>query len=73
MLNDECKRFLELKYNILPGEERGIREIAFEMNMSKNRAYELREELVKNIYQFNTLKFGTKQGQNKDTFNLEKC
>lgn len=60
MLNDECKRFLELKYNILPGEERGIREIAFEMNMSKNRAYELREELVKNIYQFNTLKFGTK-------------
>lgn len=53
MLNDEYKKFLELKYNRLPGERMGMREIAFEMNMCKSKAYELREKLIENIAKYN--------------------
>lgn len=52
MLKDEYKKFLELKYNTAPGEKMGMREIALELNMSKNKAYDLREELVKNIAEY---------------------
>ena len=52
MLKDEYKKFLELKYNILPGEKRGMRDIALELNMSKNKAYDLREDLIKNIAEY---------------------
>lgn len=52
MLNDECKKFLELKYNTIPNKKIGMRDIAYEMNMSKNKAYELREELIKNIAEY---------------------
>lgn len=52
MLKDEYKKFLELKYNRLPGEKIGMRDIALELNMSKNKAYELREDLIKNIAEY---------------------
>ena len=52
MLNEEYKKFLELKYNVVPGIKRGMRDIALEMNMSKNKAYDLREELVRNIAEY---------------------
>lgn len=52
MLKDEYKKFLELKYNTAPGEKMGMREIALELNMSKNKAYDLREELVRNIAEY---------------------
>lgn len=52
MLKDEYKKFLELKYNILPGEKRGMRDIALELNMSKNKAYDLREDLIRNIAEY---------------------
>jgi len=48
MLNDECKKFLNLKYK----DKLGMREIALEMNMSKNKVYDFRERLVEDIAQF---------------------
>lgn len=52
MLKGEYKKFLELKYNKVPGEKIGMRDIALELNMSKNKVYDLREELVKNIAEY---------------------
>ena len=52
MLKGEYKKFLELKYNTAPGEKMGMRDIALELNMSKNKAYDLREELVRNIAEY---------------------
>lgn len=37
MLKDKYKKFLDLKYNRVPGEKIGMGEIALEMNMSKNK------------------------------------
>ena len=48
MLNEECKKFLKLKYK----DKLGMREIALEMNMSKNKVYDFRERLVEDIAQF---------------------
>ena len=48
MLSDECKKFLDLKYN----KQLGMRALALEMNMSKNTAYSLRESIVNNIAMF---------------------
>lgn len=45
MLNDEYKKFIELKYK----EKMGMRAIALELNMSKNTAYDLRENIVNSI------------------------
>ena len=45
MLNDEHKKFIELKYK----EKMGMRAIALELNMSKNTAYDLRENIVNSI------------------------
>ena len=52
MLKGEYKKFLELKYNTAPGEKMGMRDIALELNMSKNKVYDLREELVRNIAEY---------------------
>lgn len=59
MLKEEYKKFLELKYNTVVYEKMGMRDIALELNMGKNRAYELREKLVNDIARFNK-NFGTK-------------
>lgn len=59
MLKEEYKKFLELKYNTVIHEKMGIRDIALELNMGKNRAYEPREKLVNDIARFNK-NFGTK-------------
>lgn len=48
MLKDEYKKFLDLKYNRCLG----MRDIALELNMCKNKAYDLREELVRNITEY---------------------
>ena len=45
MLNEECKSFIELKYN----KGLGVREIALKLNMSKNTAYGKRNELINSI------------------------
>jgi len=45
MLNEECKSFIELRYN----KGLGVREVALELNMSKNTAYGKRNELVNSI------------------------
>ena len=45
MLNEECKSFIELKYN----KGLGVREVALELNMSKNTAYGKRDELINSI------------------------
>jgi len=45
MLNEECKSFIELRYS----KGLGVREVALELNMSKNTAYGKRDELVKSI------------------------
>lgn len=66
MLKEEYKKFLELKYNTVIHEKMGMRDIALELNMGKNRAYEPREKLVDDIARFNK-NFGTKQGQSKTT------
>lgn len=52
MLNSEYKKFLELKYNVTPGEKVSMRDIALELNINKNKAYELRETLIKNIAEY---------------------
>lgn len=59
MLKEEYKKFLELKYNTVIHEKMGIRDIALELNMGKNRAHEPREKLVNDIARFNK-NFGTK-------------
>ena len=48
MLNEENKRFLELKYS----DEAGVVEIAHKMNMSLATVYRIREEIIKNIANF---------------------
>lgn len=58
MLKEEYKKFIELKYNTVIHEKMGMRDIALELNMGKNRAYELREKLVNDIARFNK-NFGT--------------
>lgn len=55
MLKPEYKEFLRLKYSI----GMGIREIALELNMCKNKAYDLREDLIKNIADYEQ-NWGTK-------------
>ncbi len=59
MLKAEYKMFLELKYNQVKYDRLGMRDIALELNMGKNKAYELREKLVNDIARFNK-NFGTK-------------
>jgi len=59
MLKLEYKKFLELKYNQVKYDRLGMRDIALELNMGKNKAYELREKLVNDIARFNK-NFGTK-------------
>ena len=58
LLNYECKRFLDLKYNKYNQYNKclGMREIALELNMCKNKAYDFRESLVKNIAEFRLYK-----------------
>jgi DNA-directed RNA polymerase specialized sigma subunit len=51
MLNEEEKRFVELKY----GDEKGVQEIADKLNMARATAYRKREELVENISHFMNL------------------
>ncbi|MFR1708944.1 MAG: transcriptional regulator [Clostridium sp.] len=53
MLKPEYKKFLELKYNQVKYKKLGMRDIALELNMGKNKAYDLREELVNDIARFN--------------------
>lgn len=48
-LNDESIKFIELKYNVIPNEKISMLDIAFEMNMCKTKAYELRKELIKDL------------------------
>lgn len=45
MLNQECKNFIELRYN----KRLGVRDVALELNMSKNTAYGKRDELINSI------------------------
>lgn len=51
MLNDEDKRFIELKY----GDEANILKIARVMNMAQATTYRKREELIENIAQFENM------------------
>ncbi|WP_346848459.1 transcriptional regulator [uncultured Clostridium sp.] len=51
MLNEEDKRFIELKY----GDEINMPEVATRLNISQATAYRKREELVKNIAQFESV------------------
>lgn len=53
MLKPEYKKFLELKYNQVKYDKMGMRDIALELNMGKNKAYDLREALVNDIARFN--------------------
>lgn len=54
MLKPEYKKFLELKYDKLD-----MRDTALELNMGKNKTYDLRKNLVNDIARFNR-NFGTK-------------
>lgn len=58
MLKPEYKKFIELKYNQVKY-NLGMRDIAIELNMGKNKAYDLREKLINNIARFNK-NWGTK-------------
>lgn len=65
-LNEEAKRFLELKY----GDEKNLIYISMTLNMSKTTAYRKREELVENIASYDDSllsweKFGNKLGNFK--------
>ena len=59
MLKPEYRKFLELKYNKVKYDKLGMRDIALELNMGKNKAYDLRADLVNDIARFNR-NFGTK-------------
>lgn len=48
MLNEEDKRFIELKY----GDEKEVPYIAMQLNIAQATAYRRREELIKNIADF---------------------
>lgn len=48
MLNEEYKKFIQLKYN----KELRVREVAIEMNMSKNAAYSLKDKIIESIYSY---------------------
>lgn len=52
MLKPEYKKFLELKYNQVKYDKLGMRDIALELNMGKNKAYDLREALINDIARF---------------------
>ena len=47
-LNEEDKRFIELKY----GDKENLLYISIKLNMSKTTAYRKREEIVENIAEY---------------------
>jgi hypothetical protein len=51
MLNEEDKKFIELKY----GKELSVEEVGSEMGMCRSVAYDKRKELVNNIMIWNEI------------------
>lgn len=54
MLNEEDKRFIELKY----GDKKNILQISLKMNMAQMTAYRKRDEIIKAIAEYDNLLFG---------------